>query len=267
MRVNATEVQSLYANTQRSGSELHRVPTGNSGGGFVVKAPGTSDDEPSSAPDQPPPSPEDPTRLIVPPFEGLYESYTGQVLGPDTFAWPQLFIDPSWGLAGSVVQIGSSDASDLDMGWGDYQTFIGFWFQMPFLGRLSTEIVLESDGTQHYIENFDEAGISSMNHFQYSFFDLYMSGSFSTEPPVEVLMSQFVETDPPDGSCASTLYPKGTIVQLNLGMERTFGDGEFVYIEFGPRNHAGFVTNDVTINSFVSYRWLVKSVKVIPTPA
>ena len=218
-------------------------------------------------PSRPTTAPADPTRLIVPPYEGLYESYTYQVLGPDTYAWPQLFLDPSWGLAGNVVQIGSSSASDLDMGWGDYQTFIGFWFQMPFLGRLSTEIILESDGTQHYIQNVDEAGFSDMWHTQHSFFDLYMTGSFSTEPPIEVLMSQLVETDPPDGSYAPVPYPKGTIVQLNLGMERTFGNGEFVYIEFGPRDHVEFVTNDVTVDSWLYYRWLVKSVKVIPTPA
>jgi hypothetical protein len=272
MRVDAAQIEALYARTQQSSNDLHRVPPGSSGGGFVVKAP-SEKDEPSRAPDPPggppdqPPAPADSTRLIVPPFEGLYESYTGQVLGPNTYEWPQLFLDPSWGLAGNIVQIGCSGASDLCMGWGDYVTLIGFWFQMPFLGRLSTEITLQSDGCQHYIKSIDEAGISEMKHTQHSYFDLYMTGSVSTEPPIEVVMSHLVETDPPDGSYAPVTYQQGTIVQLNLGLERTFGDGEFVYIEFGPRDHVGFVTNDVTVDSWLYYRWLVKSVKVIPTPA
>ena len=138
-----------------------------------------------------------PWTIVRPPYPEGSWYHDGWVSG---FSFtPTLFLDQNTGQVGNSNYLFDADAGDFDHAQIEYNTSIGFWYQMPVNGRLDIYVEAQADVTTHQFTAIDEWGESDVFSWQENYLAVKADG-LSQDPWQKSLTSWFKYEDDDEGS-------------------------------------------------------------------
>jgi len=200
-----------------------------------------------------------PWTVVRPPFPGWSWYYTGWQNG---FGFtPTLFLNAESGQVGNSNFLFDSDASDFDHAQIEYNSSVGFWYQMPANGRLDVWIEAQADETLHHLSVIDEWGVSDAFAWHENYLVVKADG-LAQDPWQKSLTSWFKYDWDQEGVWNEDYIHHGTTSWAHLVTQNWFPKDSWVYLSVGTTSWQRTAANDMEVYSDMRFSWFVKSVWV-----
>lgn len=206
-------------------------------------------------------SPNENATIIRPPYPfGLELAHDYRDID-DNFAYrPSYVMNATTGLVGGSSILENSNASDWDSAVTEYDTMVGFYYQMPATGLLEVWIEVQSSLSKNHLNLKDEFGWSDASAYQVNYLVMTAFSASQTSEPKLCEMSRFDVEDETDGFWNLSPLTDGNTYWAHLFSSVPFEEGENVMVLVGTRNFHSSISNDVEVNSVMEFNWFIRSV-------
>jgi hypothetical protein len=175
---------------------------------------------------------------------------------------PTLHLNGAAGYIGNGSYLHDGDAGDFDWACVDFETRVGWWYQMPAAGMLEVWVELQPAECLHQLSLYNEWGWSDSYVSQYSYATFRVSGGTSGSSTASYHWWDGYTS----GYWALRHLSPGSSYWFHFFSKEAYAKNAWVIPEVGMLNHHYTYANDVSVYSNMDFRYHVKKMYVRVAP-
>lgn len=206
--------------------------------------------------------------------EGKLNPWVVKVAPASSWAWwydgwtdgfgfdPTLHLDRAAAYVGNTSYLHDGDASDWDAALIDFETRVGWWYQMPSAGLLEVWVEMQPSECLHYLSLHNEWGWSDSFISQYCYATFRVSGgTYGTSTASYHWWDGYTS----DHWSIRHLTP-GSSYWFHFFSKEAYAKDVWVRPEAGMMSHHYAYANDVSVYSSMDFRFHIKKMYVRVAP-